>query len=224
MLDAAGIEHVRYELVNHHNKLASKCEQFTSENVGYVSMHRFFDQTFTAELIAFAEQHGFEERIREMIVMDAVIANQDRHPGNYGVLVDNANGTILKAAPLFDHNLSLLTYMMKDDDFDAYLKTCLPKIGDDFIATAKSVLNPSLRSTLIALKDFQYEDPGFGYPKWKLDYANKLKQAQIEGVLGSKTIYGPGTGPQEKRNRTSPVQEQASSSIEGQHARRRREL
>ena len=118
-----------------------------------------------------------------MVVMDAVMANVDRHAGNYGFLVNNATGEILRMAPLFDHNMACLPMMMEMDDFDEYIRLIGPKIGTDFIAIGRALMTPGIRAKLVDLKDFEYEDPGFDYPKWKLDAVNKLKNVQIEALL-----------------------------------------
>lgn len=41
------------------------------------------------------------------MLFDSLIANQDRHLGNWGMLVDNNNGKILGVAPIFDNGFSL---------------------------------------------------------------------------------------------------------------------
>ena len=184
ILEAAGINHVAYELVNYHGKLASKCPMFTSEERGFVSVHRFFEGPFgVREMLEFAAAHGAEEAFRDMVVMDAVFANVDRHAGNYGFVVDNATGAVVGFAPLFDQNMACLPMMVEHDDFDEYLGMIGPKIGDDFVDIARELLTPTMRSKLVALKDFAYEDPGFGYPAWKLDAVNRLKDRQIEAIL-----------------------------------------
>ena len=86
-------------------------------------------------------------------------------------------------APLFDQNMALLPYLMEHDDLTDYLAHQGPKIGRSFIGLAKALLTSSIRAKLIALKDFEYEDPGFGFPQWKLDVANKLKRDQIDAIL-----------------------------------------
>ena len=99
-------------------------------------------------MLAFAAEHGTEEAFREMVVMDAVMANVDRHAGNYGFLVNNATGEILRMAPLFDHNMACLPMMMEMDDFDEYIRLIGPKIGTDFIAIGRALSDarPSARS------------------------------------------------------------------------------
>lgn len=44
-----------------------------------------------------------------MIYLDALILNMDRHTNNYGFLRDQATGNILSLAPLFDHNIALIS-------------------------------------------------------------------------------------------------------------------
>lgn len=184
LLSAARIDHVPYGIVRFHGALASKCPLFTSEDVGFVSAHRFFDKPFgVRDMLAFCTEHNAEESFREMIVMDAVMANVDRHAGNYGFLVDNATGDVLRMAPLFDHNMACLPMMMEGDDFDEYVSMIGPKIGTDFVDIARALLTPAIRAKLVTLKDFAYEDPGMGYPAWKLEAANRLKDRMIERIL-----------------------------------------
>ncbi len=184
LLQAAKIDHVPYSLVKFHGKLACKCPIFTSEEHGFVSAHRFFNRNFDIDdMLAFSAEHGAEESFREMIVMDAVMANVDRHAGNYGFLVDNATGEVVRMAPLFDHNMACLPMMMGQDDFEEYVGMLGSKIGGDFIAIARAVMTPAIRAKLIALADFEYEDPGFGYPQWKIDAVNRLKARQVAKLL-----------------------------------------
>ncbi len=184
LLQAAKVDHVPYSLTRFHGKLACKCPIFTSEEQGFVSAHRFFDRNFDVDdMLEFTSRHGVEESFREMVVMDAVMANVDRHAGNYGFLVSNATGEVLRMAPLFDHNMACLPMMMEHDDFEQYVEAIGPKIGTDFIAIARAVMTPGIKAKLIELKDFEYADPGYGYPKWKLDAVNRLKRRQISLLL-----------------------------------------
>ncbi len=51
------------------------------------------------------------------------------------------------------------------------------------IAIARAVMTPDIKAKLIELKDFEYTDPGFDYPRWKLDAVNRLKDRQIKLLL-----------------------------------------
>ncbi len=184
LLDAAKIDHVPYSILKFHGKLACKCPLFTSEKEGFVAAHRFFNRNFDVDdMLEFTAHHGAEESFREMVVMDAVMANVDRHAGNYGFLVDNDTGEILRMAPLFDHNMACLPMMMELDDFDEYVNNIGPKIGTDFVVIGRALLTPRIRAKLVDLKDFEYTDPGFDYPQWKLDAVNKLKNRMVDALL-----------------------------------------
>lgn len=60
-----------------------------------------------------------------MPVFDALIYNEDRHFGNFGLLRDNHTGQIVAPVPIFNNGLSLMAFVGKDDldsfsHFEAY--------------------------------------------------------------------------------------------------------
>jgi len=59
---------------------------------------------------------SFELKILMMYYFDALILNMDRHEYNFGILRDSDTGQIISLAPLFDHNLCLISrgYPMQD--------------------------------------------------------------------------------------------------------------
>lgn len=190
LLEAAGVEHVPYSVVRFHKKLASKCPLFTSEDEGFVGAYRVQEgRITTASMLEFTQRHGCEERFREMVVMDAVMFNTDRHTGNYGFLVDNDSGEVKTMAPLFDHNLACLPAMMEMDDLEEYIDCAAgPKIGRSFESIARELMTGEIRAKLIALRDFDYVNPGEDCPPWRVDMLNRLKERQISAILGSTTI------------------------------------
>ena len=52
--------------------------------------------------------HTIGDYIR-LIFLDALIANPDRHTFNFGVLRDTQTREIIKLAPNFDNNMSLIS-------------------------------------------------------------------------------------------------------------------
>ena len=191
---AFNVYHVPYELINYHDKLSSKCILFTDESKGFVTMNNYaIEKNKTTieieDVVKYCKPHGIEDDFFKMIVFDALIFNVDRHLGNYGFLVDNDSGEIIDFAPLFDHNLSLLPYLTKDDDIDDYISRLLPRIGTDFIGTAKQVMTKEIQSDLINLKGFKFTDPGFGFPEWKLNVLNKLVDKNINEILGQRRVF-----------------------------------
>lgn len=184
LLNVLGFPHVEYNTIKYHDKLTSRCELFTSEKAGYVNFAAYTGKrTTVSEKIDIYKSLGLEERFREMVVTDAIILNTDRHEGNFGFLVDNDSGEIIGAAPLFDHNLSLLQGSMEHDDIIEYIEMQTPRIGDDFVAIADSLMTTAIRKKLISLKDFRFTKPDDECPDWRVDQCNKILQFQLDKIL-----------------------------------------
>ncbi len=85
-----------------------------------------------------------------MLMFDAVIYNEDRHFGNFGILRDNRNGRILGPAPFFDNGLSLFSYAMPDDirNLAEYAKTRANPYGVSFEAICREVMGTKQRNQL----------------------------------------------------------------------------
>lgn len=186
MLAAAGVDHVPYTLAERNGKLASVCPLFTSEDVGFVPARAFFDDLYTVgDLFDLAAGFGSEELWCEMIVADALTANVDRHDGNWGFLVHNETGEPLRMAPLFDHNLALMPGLEEGNDLEEYLARLTPRIGGDFITTARAALTPAIREKFERLWEWEFSGLGWGCPEWRVDAANKLLKRQLKAVLVS---------------------------------------
>ena len=131
---------VRYDLDLYYHKLISKCRLFTDEAHGLAKLSDFPNHPNSVSgLMKFYEKFGAEDVLRRIFVLDALILNTDRHLGNFGFLFDNQRMEVKTAAPMFDHNRSLL-FDLDEDQLarpDWYISKCRPRIGVDFIRTAK---------------------------------------------------------------------------------------
>jgi hypothetical protein len=99
------------------------------------------------------------EKMRSMLVFDALIYNEDRHFGNFGVLRDNISGVILDFAPLFDHGLSLFNFAMKNDfdNLDEYAKTRGPAYKNlTFEGICADVMGKTQRTQLRTVFNFKF--------------------------------------------------------------------
>lgn len=169
---AAGVDAVPYQLAEWQGKLCSTCELFNDRDTAFVPFELCLPSDlaqlcdFGLTLAYFAEL-GDEavEHFKSMAVFDSIIANTDRHSGNFGVLRDNRTGRVLAMAPLFDHNVSLFS-----QDFDEQL------IAPDLqarLADAPGIMDATLdwqgrammgdvqRAQVEALADFSFDGGGF---------------------------------------------------------------
>ena len=110
-----GISHIDYDIEEFHHEdgrkeLVSVCKLFTSENIGYVPFSAFSKEIkgkSNEEIFAFLERMVGKDSLADIMVFDSIIYNQDRHLGNFGVLVENDTKKVLGIAPVFDNGASL---------------------------------------------------------------------------------------------------------------------
>lgn len=180
---------VIYDLVKYRGKLATKCGLFTSEDYGFVPMMYLNPGKSMPTLIKYIKELGFYEKFCDMIVGDTVIMNEDRHLGNFGVIVSNKTFDIVDFAPLFDHNLSMLCYADKHDleDVSKYLMKMNKghKLDNDtFINSGIKFLNSRNRQKLRSLLGYGIEKhEKYNLEDWRLDILNKQVNRQIESLL-----------------------------------------
>ena len=181
-------EVVRYDLGFYHDRLVSKCRLFTSEQLGLVKAHDMLPQRerSISGILRRFEELGFGDEFRRMCVLDALILNVDRHLGNFGVLVDNQTLEIQRMAPVFDHNRSLLFDMDQAqlENLPWCIGTCKPRIGTDFIATARGMLTPEIRRDMEGLREFSFrQPPEIRADQARLDALGAIFRSQAERIL-----------------------------------------
>lgn len=123
LLTLLGIEHLSYELIYADVMLADKIctayvcasEDFKQRGESKVALDTYYElEHIEGETpFEFCVRMGWEQYIYEMLVVDFLILNRDRHGANIEVLRNSKKKTI-RLAPLFDHGLSLL-FSLKDD-------------------------------------------------------------------------------------------------------------
>lgn len=178
-----GIDAVDYSIAKWKGELCSTCELFTSKQRSFIPVGRLVRKGGMKAVRAYYESLGkkYTKALDDMLVLDAVICNTDRHFGNFGFMVDNKTNKIVEPAPLFDHGNSLfslagLDSFVSEKALDDYASTLVPSVYDDFIGTAKAVLTGKHKDGLRKLLDFRFQK----HPRYNLDSKRlKLIENQI---------------------------------------------
>ena len=188
-----GLNAVAYELENYHGILASKCRLFTDIDTAYVPIGRIVRTGGIQACLDYYRELGdeFYQELASMLVFDAVIVNEDRHFGNFGLLRDNHTGRIIGPAPIFDNGLSLLAYGMKkdfesDDDFEEYLASRSNPYGYDnkFMDLARRVMGPVQREQLRRLIGFEFTESDLtNLPRWRVKRLEQMVQDRVRDLL-----------------------------------------
>lgn len=185
------INAVPYGLSQWKGELCSTCELFTSKDVSYLPVGRIVTKGGMAAVSACFDQLGprFVSALNDMLLLDAVICNTDRHFGNFGFLIDNHTNQIMAPAPLFDHGNSLFNFAGTDcwDDpaeLDSYIETLVPSVYDDFIGTAKQVMSSEHRKMLRKLLTFRFKrHPRHNLPPKRMRMIERQVQKRARMLL-----------------------------------------
>lgn len=185
---AMGLDAVAYELENWKGILASRCKLFTDINTAYIPIGRIVREGGLKACLEYYRQLGPEayEQIKSMLVFDAMIYNEDRHFGNFGVLRDNHTGKVTGAAPVFDNGMSLFNFAMPEDfqDLDSYAKTRGTAYSVSFESVCQEVMGPIQARQLRKLIGFTFHrHPRLNWPEYRLEAIERHLQKRVRQLL-----------------------------------------
>ena len=165
LLNILGIDHIHYHLINANVEINSQkystylccSEDFKKPGETKSAL----DNYYTSDCLSgethydFCVRHGWRTYIEQMIAIDYIILNRDRHGANIEVL-RNERGHTVRLAPLFDHGLSLIFSCMTDEEADKFDimedKRCQNFIGSyscfenlSLISDLKTIFNGTLK-------------------------------------------------------------------------------
>lgn len=188
---------VHYDLENWKGITASKCALFTSADVSYVPIGRIVRSGSIQKCLDYYDELGaeFGEQLRSMLVFDALIYNEDRHFGNFGILRDNHSGKIIAPAPIFDNGLSLLCYAGKEDIADLaaleeYAMTRTTPYRLSFEEICAAVMGPTQKEQLRRMIGFRFRrHPGMNFSEEHLQTLERLLEGRVRKLLAI-PMYG----------------------------------
>ncbi len=187
---AMGLDIVPYRLEKWQGKLACVCPIFTSKAISYMPIGRLVPSGGMQAVADFYKQLGADcyEQFCSMVVFDALIANEDRHFGNFGVLIDSYTNQILGPAPLFDHGFSLLYGIPKDqmrsiNSVYAYSLTRKSCFDTDFFIQAADYIGPHQKKQLRHILNFKFQKEAYNLPEPYLGRLEKTIQKRAQLLL-----------------------------------------
>lgn len=192
LLTLLGIEHLTYNLIYADiildgkrtcayvcasDDFKQKGEDKTALDTYYALEHRDNELPFD-----FCIRQGWEKQIYEMLVVDFLILNRDRHGANIEVLRNKKKKSI-RLAPLFDHGLSLLFSIKSDFSQIKSIDVLEDKKVQCYVGSSSTLENLNLipKNKLPAFKippknefDKIFEDIDTILPKELLDKINEM--------------------------------------------------
>lgn len=183
-----GLNCVHYDLENWKGILASKCKLFTDINTSFVPASSIMNSPTLKSCLEVYKNLGnkFYEQICSMLVFDAVIFNEDRHFGNFGILRDNKTGDVIRPAPIFDNGISLFNYAMHEDfdNLENYASTRSNPYRVPFDEICMEVMGKEQKSQLRKLIGFKFRrHDTINLPENRLIAIEEFLQKRIRELL-----------------------------------------
>ncbi len=194
ILDVLGYDHARYDVIKYRGHLVSRCELFTSRSEMLLPAEVFADDNRFefGNLVNICKENGMLTQLSEYLITDAIILNEDRHFGNFGVICDADTFEIKRMAPIYDNGVSLLCYYHVDPRYPAsnpgtmfeYAATRSPRLYRDFISGAKEIATSEQLSHLKVLNGFKFDTSGnYNLPKDRVEQLEEIVQIQVDHLL-----------------------------------------
>lgn len=146
LLDILGIPHLHYQLIHADVMIDGKpqevylcaSEDFKQKGESKLALDVYWEieRTENESALDFCIRNGWEEYVYQMMVVDFLILNRDRHGANIEVLRNSRKKTI-HLAPLFDHGLSLL-FSCTDDSIVTEYDVMADKRVNNFIGSGST--------------------------------------------------------------------------------------
>lgn len=134
-----GINHIKYEIENIGDKTCSVCENFIDENTELVPVNAIVQNVqkpnhismydFVIEELGKIGVSDAKNRIDEMLLLDYIIFNEDRHFNNFGFIRDVETLEVRGMAPIYDSGTSLF-YNTLDTAIKSYSPNVKPFFSD----------------------------------------------------------------------------------------------
>ncbi len=151
LLGILGIPHLEYQLIHADVLIDGQVQEVylcASEDFKKKGESKIALDAYQASLqrndisaLDFCIEQGWEEYIYQMLVVDFLILNRDRHGANIEVLRDSRKKS-LRLAPLFDHGLSLL-FNCKEADV-ANFDVMADRACNNYIGSRSTIENLAL--------------------------------------------------------------------------------
>ena len=126
LLDRLGIEHLHYQLIHAEIIVGDKnydtylCASSDFKELGEskIALEVYYEAEKEKDEspLEFCIRQGWEQYIYQMLIVDFLILNRDRHGANIEVLRDSKKKQI-RLAPLFDHGLSFVCRCHKEEEW-----------------------------------------------------------------------------------------------------------
>jgi len=177
------------------NSLVTSCEIMTTEEIGLLSASKLGIQTYE-ELIDYCAAISDKERekVIDLLILDCLTFNTDRHLSNVSMFVENDTQKVLGVSKIYDNNMALSPYYIPEYDgtLEEYTSELATKLGMEFDdlfllcyenSSRKAEIRQKLRNIASSFA-FTYVGQDYKlFPKERLEMLTQVTKKQAQHLL-----------------------------------------
>ena len=177
-----------YDLGKWKGKINSICPLFSSKELSFIPIYHLVTEGTWEAVLEYYKKLGnsFYDDLIDMLLLDIIIINSDRHFGNFGFLVDTQTNEIVKTAPIFDNGLSLFYDALEDDleHIEKYASTKIMKNAGDFMLFAQNIIDKRVKKKIKKLINFKFtRDKNYNLSVKRLRIIENFIQNRVSQLL-----------------------------------------
>ena len=176
-----GLNSIKYEFINYKGLDSSKCELICNENFGLLSLRQYTGVSNTD--FKYLVENFNCKQIHQMLVLDYLLCNTDRHFGNIWLLVENHTQRVISFSPIGDNNLSCIPYYTDEEDLIYYINDIRAKDDRKWLELISLADTGVAKEMLLKAKNFEFKPIGNKKADKRVPILNKMLKYQIREGL-----------------------------------------
>ncbi len=183
-----GMDCVPYSLGFWEGTECSVCPNFASKDISYVPFAVATGcDSFLAAAKYFASLGASEfEKFADMVVLDMLVCNNDRHFTNFGILRDSEEGSVLGSSPVFDNGRGLFPNVAEPTlrDFVREAEMSLPALsaGASYLELVRRIIGDSQKEKIASFEGLDASILPAQY-EGRLAVCERFIEQRIDAVL-----------------------------------------
>ncbi|MBP3507938.1 MAG: HipA domain-containing protein [Lachnospiraceae bacterium] len=184
-----GFDCVEYKYKYYKNTDACVCKNMCNETIGLISFKDLIKDSVTDynkvfNYIVNSSNSKMEmKKFIDMLLLDTLVCNVDRHFGNISYYIDNDTQQILGISSIYDNNLSCIPYYVEDEDLIYCINDIRAKDGSTFNELYNLIKCSYTKSLLQKARNFKFSKIGVSKADKRVPILNKMLDYRISECL-----------------------------------------
>lgn len=183
-----GLNAVEYKLGLYKGVDVCRCNSMCTEDIGLSHISCIIDSRYVdyGKLLNYVRINMSKVDYRsliDMLLLDTLTCNIDRHYGNIGVMVNNDNQRVLGISKIYDNNLSCIPYYIEGENLKFYVDGIRANDGRTFNELYLLIKSSYTRRMCQKAMNFKFTAIGNKKADKRIKVLNKMLQYRINENL-----------------------------------------